>query len=114
MHFILSVKVVDRLKLVVRRRKIWSDTMEKLSLFFPPNNGGLPSKEVTFQPSKCSLDVKFIGEEGIDHGGLTRDFFSSVFDAARTHVMQGNTEKQYFTLQHNCLALEARDRKSVV
>lgn len=94
--------VRNRLRLKIRRRKIWSDVMEKLTLF----NSDCHSKEAL---DLClQLDIKFIGEEAIDQGGVSREFFSCVFVAGTQKIMIGNSENNYYTFIHDSTALEHR------
>lgn len=66
---LLSMDKAERAELSVRHRHIWRDTMKKLTMF-------------THQELEKPLYIDFIREFGQDFGGLTRDFFSDIFDAA--------------------------------
>lgn len=56
-----------------------------------------------FNPSK-QLRVKFVGESGIDAGGLMREFFTLVLQGA-TELLHGPPNKRVF--RHNVEALDA-------
>ena len=45
---------------------------------------------------KCQLSVKFVGEAGLDFGGLTTDLFTSFWDAAFESYFEGDTVKVPF------------------
>ena len=74
--------------------------MEKLALFTNPR-----------KPEACDvcpqLDIKFIGEEAVDQGGVSREFFSCIFEAALQKIMIGNNERNYHTFLHDSIALES-------
>lgn len=53
------------LKLTVRREEIYQDTLDQLST--------LPETALS-----CPLRVQFAGEEGVDEGGLVKEFFHLV------------------------------------
>ena len=67
-------------KLVIRRRNLWDDAMEKISIFFPESDN---TSGVTL------IDVQFLGEEGLDGGGVKREFFCKIFEKSVHKLMAG-------------------------
>ena len=65
--------------ITVRRRHIWKDAMSKLNKYCT----------IDFQKP---LYIDFVGEDGDDFGGLTREFFSLCFLAAEGEILQGPTK----------------------
>jgi len=64
---VLNVDKNDRVVISIRRRYIWSDSVSKLNKVLPADLLQKP------------LYIDFIGEDGGDFGGLTREFFSEIF-----------------------------------
>ena len=67
-------------KLVIRRRNLRDDAMEKISIFFPESDN---TSGVTL------IDVQFLGEEGLDGGGVKREFFCKSFEKSVHKLMAG-------------------------
>ena len=63
--FLASSDYDSHTKLIVRRRRVWNDSNEKLKRFLGVN----------IKP----LKIEFVGEEAVDEGGPLREFFSLVF-----------------------------------
>ena len=44
---------------------------------------------------KCRLNVHFLGEKGIDFGGVTKDFFTSFWEVAFQTYFDGDVVKAF-------------------
>lgn len=86
------LKTERKWNISIRRNKIWENVLELLS-------------DADDKDLMSELIVKFIGEEGLDAGGLRREMFSLVFQ--KTPLIEGNTfsntssslhSKEYFQL----------------
>ena len=82
----------DHVTLMVRRRKIYLDTHEKLKRLFA--DGVKP------------IIVQFVAEPAVDAGGPVREFFALYFEDAQRHLMQGKTA---FTFIHDLQKLSNGD-----
>eukprot|EP00794_Sanderia_malayensis_P013137 gene13137-14490_t len=90
----LSVDVVEAVEnpssseevIIVRRRKIWSDTFVKLRRIY--KDGIKP------------LTIYFIGEAGVDAGGLKKEFFSFIFNEAKKILLCTGNGSNY-TFMHD-------------
>ena len=65
----------------MRRRHLWKDAVSRFKKF--------SKKYLKEKP----LYVDFIGEDGDDFGGLTREFFTELFNSAEGNVLQGLSER---------------------
>ena len=65
----------------MRRRHLSKDTVSKFKKF--------SKKDLKEKP----LYVDFIGEDGDDFGGLTKEFFTKLFNCAEGNVLQGPSER---------------------
>ena len=81
----------ERTLISIRRRKLWRDVVAKLS-------------KLTNEDLSKPLFVDFIGEDSADYGGLTREFFSAVYDEVSTILFDGPPNNSY--PQHNQERLE--------
>ena len=84
----------ERTLISIRRRKLWRDVVAKLSKF---KNEDL----------SIPLFVDFIVEDGEDYDGLTREFFSAVYDEVSTILFYGPPNN--YSPQHNQGRLEKRE-----
>eukprot|EP00112_Aurelia_sp_Birch-Aquarium-sp1_P025256 Seg831.11 transcript_id=Seg831.11/GoldUCD/mRNA.D3Y31 product="E3 ISG15-protein ligase HERC5" protein_id=Seg831.11/GoldUCD/D3Y31 len=64
-------------RLVVRRRRLWEDTIEKIPSFFDKPD------------CVTNIEVEFVGEEGVDGGGVRREFFCKLFEKSAGKIMSG-------------------------
>ena len=71
----------ERTLISIRRRKLWRDVLAKLS------------KSTNEDSSKPLFD--FIGEDGADYGGLTRESFLAVCDEVSTILFYGPPNNYY-------------------
>ena len=63
-----SLEKEDALTMIVRRRRIWDDSINKILLFE--------------EESLKRLNFRFVGEMGADYGGPTREFFAILLEGA--------------------------------
>ena len=84
----------ERTLISIPRRKLWRDVVAKLSKF-------------TNEDLSIPLFVDFIGEDGADYGGLTREFFSAVHDEVSIILFHGPPNNYY--PQHNQERLKKRE-----
>jgi hypothetical protein len=56
-----------------------------------------------FDPTKI-LKVTFVGEEGVDVGGVRREFWQLMFEQVGTYFLKGDNGKMAFI--HNTLAFQ--------
>ena len=85
----------DSIKLMsVRRKNLWMDGMNKISLFYPNDLQGSP------------FLVQFIGEAAADYGGPRREFFAQMMRLAESELLQGSDKK--LTFQRDAIKLHAR------
>eukprot|EP00794_Sanderia_malayensis_P014820 gene14820-16360_t len=66
--------------MVVRRRKLWEDAIEKVNLFY--DAAGCTD-------NNTNIEVQFVGEEGVDGGGVRREFFCKLFEKSVEKIMTG-------------------------
>jgi len=92
---VLNTEKTDRMVISVRRRNIWNDAVSKFKKLSLINLVDKP------------LYVDFIGEDGDDFGGLTREFFAEVFKGAEGHVLQGPSDR--LTFMKNRQKLDGRE-----
>ena len=72
---------LPKIELLIRRRCIYVDTIEKLQLHW--------ADEI------CPFTVKFIGEEVSEGDGVMREFFSLFFEDAQRHILVTGQSGQY-------------------
>ena len=86
-------------RIVVRRRKLWEDAMEKVSLFYDSHESN-PSLVIP-------LEIEFIGEEGVDGGGVRREFFCIAFEKSPQKLMAGG--ENMLTFRRDAHKLESKE-----
>lgn len=79
----------------MRRRKIWPDAVREFA----------DHSLIDFLEKPLLVD--FIGEDGGDYGGLTREFFTELFIGAEGHILQGPPEK--LSILRNLRKLQNRE-----
>ena len=75
----------ERILISIRRRKLWRDAVVKLSKF-------------TNEDLSKALFVNFIGEDGADCGGLTREFFPAVYE--KVSIISQNNQEELEKLEY--------------
>ena len=83
--------------LYVTRRNIWRNSLDSL-------------KDVEVSELAGGLIVVFVGEEGVDDGGLTREFFSVLWQRSQDCPLSVGTIP-YLTLRKNAVALDEQEYK---
>ena len=83
--------------LYVTRRNIWRNSLDSL-------------KDVEVSELAGGLIVVFVGEEGVDDGGLTREFFSVLWHRSQDCPLSVGTIP-YLTLRKNAVALDEQEYK---
>ena len=83
----------DRAMLSIRRRHFWKDVLSKIGRC---TTGGIKQ-----------VKIDFVGEEGSDFGGLTRDFFTDCFEGAKGLLVHG-LENNYSFL-HDTVRLQRKE-----
>lgn len=85
----------NKLRINVRRRKVWNDTFE---IFRGQDKSDF----------NLPLNVRFTGEEAVDLGGPKREFFSILFQRLeQQRIVAGSSS--YLTFSHDVLAYEAKE-----
>ena len=77
------IKDIEPFKLTVRRRKLWTDTVQKLKR--------------AFKEGISPLVIEFVGEEANDVGGPLKEYFSVAFEEAQRHLMCSGSNPGFHT-----------------
>lgn len=89
----------ERQRLIVRRKHIWADCKRSLS-----HPGFVDTS---------GLNINFIGEEALDAGGPTREFFRLVLQKISQDGSLFTGPPEARLLEHNILALQQREYQIV-